>query len=407
MSAASTVRLDLTAPEVVRKISQRSLVIGVIFALISGALAFVRPDEFYRAYLLGFMCWLGVALGSMAIVMIRHLTGGGWGTVIRRILGAAMRTLPVLAILFIPIIIAVGQHRIYPWAMPLESIQDTHIREHLEKHSFIKASYLNFSGFVIRAFFYFAIWNVLSFLLSKWSKQTDHAGAPDNSGRFKAVAGPGLILYGFTISFAAIDWVMSLDPSWISTIFGLLILIGEVLSAMCFAVVVERILFNYKPMSEMLTPDFVHDHGKWMLTFIMVWAYFSFSQWLIIWAGNLPAEITFYLKRLSNGWGSIGFFLVLFHFAIPFALLLSRPFKRDIRKLVWLAVWMMLMRYLDLFWIIEPNFSRTLNITMADIVVPIAIGGIWLWYFFRNLAALPLLPAYDPDAHEVLQPAHQ
>jgi hypothetical protein len=404
---AATPHLDLTAPEVVRKISQRSLVIGVVFALISGALAFLRPDEFYRAYLLGFMCWLGVALGSMAIVMIRHLTGGGWGTVIRRILGAAMRTLPVLAILFIPIIIAVGQHRIYPWAMPLESIQDTHIREHLEKHSFIKASYLNFSGFFIRAFLYFAIWNVLSFLLSKWSKQTDHAGAPDNSGRFKAVAGPGLILYGFTISFAAIDWVMSLDPSWISTIFGLLILIGEVLSAMCFAVVVERILFNYKPMSEMLTPDFVHDHGKWMLTFIMVWAYFSFAQWLIIWAGNLPAEITFYLKRLSNGWGSIGLFLVLFHFAIPFALLLSRPFKRDIRKLVWLAVWMMLMRYLDLFWIIEPNFSKTLTVTIADIVVPIAIGGIWLWYFFRNLAALPLLPAYDPDAHEVLQPAHQ
>ncbi|HVR24703.1 MAG TPA: hypothetical protein VMU26_15425 [Candidatus Polarisedimenticolia bacterium] len=403
---AATPHLDLTAPEVVRKISQRSLVIGVVFALISGALALLRPDEFYRAYLLGFMCWLGVALGSMAIVMIRHLTGGGWGTVIRRILGAAMRTLPVLAILFIPIIIAVGQHRIYPWAMPLESIQDAHIREHLEKHSFIKASYLNFSGFFIRAFIYFAIWNVLSFLLSKWSKQTDHAGAPDNSGRFKAVAGPGLILYGFTISFAAIDWVMSLDPSWISTIFGLLILIGEVLSAMCFAVVVERILFNYKPMSEMLTPDFVHDHGKWVLTFIMVWAYFSFSQWLIIWAGNLPAEITFYLKRLSNGWGSIGLFLVLFHFALPFALLLSRPFKRDIRRLVWLAVWMMLMRYLDLFWIIEPNFSKTLTLTIADIVVPIAIGGIWLWYFFRNLAALPLLPAYDPDAHEVLQPAH-
>jgi len=403
---AATPHLDLTAPEVVRKISQRSLVIGVVFALISGALAFLRPDEFYSAYLLGFMCWLGVALGSMAIVMIRHLTGGGWGTVIRRILGAAMRTLPVLAILFTPIIIAVGQHRIYPWAMPLESIQDAHIREHLEKHSFIKASYLNFSGFFIRAIIYFAIWNVLSFLLSKWSKQTDHAGAPDNSGRFKAVAGPGLILYGFTISFATIDWVMSLDPSWISTIFGLLILIGEVLSAMCFAVVVERILFNYKPMSEMLTPDFVHDHGKWMLTFIMVWAYFSFAQWLIIWAGNLPAEITFYLKRLSNGWGSIGLFLVLFHFAIPFALLLSRPFKRDIRKLVWLAVWMMLMRYLDFFWIIEPNFSKSLTVTIADIVVPIAIGGIWLWYFFRNLAALPLLPAYDPDAHEVLQPAH-
>src|SRR5580698_6950869 len=406
MSAASTVRLDLTAPEVVRKISQRSLVIGVIFALISGALAFVRPDEFYRAYLLGLMCWLGVALGSMAILMIRHLTGGGWGTVIRRILGAAMRTLPVLAILFIPIIIAVGQHRIYPWAMPLESIQDTHIREHLEKHSFIKASYLNFSGFVIRAFFYFAIWNVLSFLLSKWSKQTDHAGAPDNSGRFKAVAGPGLILYGFTISFAAIDWVMSLDPSWISTIFGLVILIGEVLAAMCFAVFVERILYDYKPMSDMLKPDFVHDHGKWMLAFIMVWAYFNFSQWLIIWAGNLPTEITFYMRRLHGGWEGVGLFLVLFHFAIPFAILLSRPFKRNIRKLVWLAVWMLFMRWVDLMWIIEPNFSQTFRITIADIVVAVAIGCLWMGYFFRNLSALPLLPVYDPTAVEVLEPAH-
>jgi hypothetical protein len=406
MSAAARPHLDLTAPEVVRKISRRSLVIGIIFAVVGVGLAFKSPDEFYRAYLLGFMCWLGVALGSMAILMIRHLTGGGWGTVIRRILGAAMRTLPLLAILFIPMILAVAQHRIYPWAMPLESIQDQHIREHLEKHSFIKESYLNFSGFFIRAIIYFAIWNVLSFLLSKWSKQTDHVGAPDNSGRFKAVAGPGLILYGFTISFAAIDWIMSLDPSWISTIFGLIILIGEVLSAMCFAVVVERILFNYKPMSEMLNPDFVHDHGKWMLAFIMVWAYFSFSQWLIIWAGNLPAEITFYLRRINNGWGSIALMLVLFHFAVPFAMLLSRSFKRNIRQLVWVAVLLLVMRYVDLFWIIEPNFSQTFAITLADIVLPIAIGGIWLWYFFRNLGSLPLLPAYDPDAHEVLQPAH-
>ncbi len=400
MSAAPP-HLDLTAPEVVRKISQRSLVIGVVFGVIAVVLAFIRPDEFYRAYLLGFMCWLGIALGSMAIVMIRHLTGGGWGTVIRRILGAAMRTLPLLAILFIPVIF--GIRRLYIWAQPLGNIEDKHLRQHLEQ---ITQSYLTVTGFIIRAVLYFAIWNLLSLLLSKWSKQTDRPDTPDNTQRFKAVSGPGLILYAFTIAFASIDWLMSLDPSWISTIFGLIILIGEMLSAMCFAVVVERILFNYKPMSEMLRPDFVHDHGKWMLTFIMVWAYFSFSQWLIIWAGNLPSEITFYLKRLSGGWGWVGLILVLFHFAIPFAMLLSRSFKRDIRKLVWLAVWLMLMRYLDLFWIVEPNFSNTFVLTFADIVVPIAIGGIWLWYFFRNLSSLPLLPAYDQDAHEVLQPAH-
>src|ERR1017187_5494272 len=406
MSTAPRTQLDLTAPPVVKTIAQRSLIVGVVFGIVAVILAFIHPDEFYRAYLLGFMCWLGVALGSMAILMIRHLTGGGWGVVIRRILGAAMRTVPLLAVLFIPIIIAVGQHRVYPWAMPLEAIRDAHIREHLGKHSFVTASYLNFSGFLIRAIIYFAIWNLLSFLLSKWSKQTDRAGAPDNTDRFKVVAGPGLILYGFTISFAAIDWVMSLDPSWISTIFGLVILIGEVLSAMCFAVVVERILFDYKPMSEMLKPDFVHDHGKWMLTFVMVWAYFNYSQWLIIWAGNLPSEITYYLRRLNGGWGYVGLFIVIFHFAIPFGTLLSRSFKRNIRKLVWLAVWLMLMRYLDLFWIIEPNFSKTFTGTIADVVVPVAIGGFWLAYFFRNLGSLPLLPAYDPSAGEVLEPAH-
>src|SRR5580692_10437954 len=401
MSAATTPHLDLTAPAVVKKISQRSLVVGVVFALIAVVLALKQPDEFFRAYLLGFMCWLGVALGSMAILMIRHLTGGGWGTVIRRILGAAMRTLPLLTVLFIPVVL--GVRRLYIWAQPLSNIEDKHLREHLEQ---ITQTYLTVNGFWLRAAFYLLIWNLLSFLLSYWSKQTAKPGAPDNSGRFKAVSGPGLILYGFTISFAAIDWVMSLDPSWISTIFGLIILIGEVLSAMCFAVVVERILFNYKPMSEMLTPDFVHDHGKWMLAFLMVWAYFDFSQWLIIWAGNLPSEITFYMTRLHGGWASIGLILVLFHFAIPFAILLSRPFKRNIRKLVWLAVWMLLMRYVDMFWIIEPNFSKTLSVTLADIVVPIAIGGFWLSYFFYNLGALPLLPAYDPSAGEVLEPAH-
>ncbi|MFZ0807707.1 MAG: hypothetical protein WAN03_16050 [Candidatus Sulfotelmatobacter sp.] len=400
MSATPAMQLDLTPPPVVKTIAQRSLIVGVVFGIAAVVLAYTRPEEFYRGYLLGFMCWLGVALGSMAILMIRHLTGGGWGMVIRRILGAAMRTLPLLALLFIPVIL--GIHHLYIWAQPLDRVADKHLREHLED---ITKTYLTTNGFIIRAIIYFAIWNLSSFLLSHWSRQTDCAGHPDNTQKFKAVAGPGLILYAFTISFAAIDWVMSLDPSWISTIFGLIILIGELLSAMCFAVVIERILFNYKPMSEMLKPDFVHDHGKWMTTFIMVWAYFSFSQWLIIWAGNLPAEISFYLKRLTGGWGEIGLFLALFHFCVPFAILLSRQFKRNIRKLVWVAIWLMLMRYVDLFWIIEPNFSKTLNLTIADIVVPIAIGGFWLAFFFRNLGSLPLLPAYDPSAGEVLHPA--
>jgi hypothetical protein len=200
---------------------------------------------------------------------------------------------------------------------------------------------------------------------------------------------------------------MSIDPSWISTIYGLSFLIGEVLSALCFAVVVERILVKYKPMSELLRPDYVHDHGKFMLAFIMVWAYFAFSQWLIIWAGNLPEEITWYMRRLHGGWEYVGLFLVLFHFAVPFVFLLSRPLKRDVTRLVWLAVWLLLMRYVDLFWIIEPNFSQTFSVTWADVVVPVAMGGLWLAYFFRNLRSMPLVPAYDVFANEVLEPAHE
>ena len=411
MTAAHT-QLDLTPPPVVKKLSRGSLIVGVLFSVIAAVTAFVLPnggDEFYRAYLVAFMLWLGIALGSMAIIMIRHLTGGGWGVVIRRLQGAAMRTMPLLAILFIPIAIAVLQHRIYPWAIwtvSPDAVHDAHIHDHLAKNKFVMDAYLNSSGFLIRAVFYFIIWNLLSFLLSKWSKEGDKPGSPDNTDRFKMVAGPGLILYGFTVSFAAIDWVMSLDPSWISTIFPLVVLIGQVLSAMCFAVVIERILFDYKPMSEMLKPDFVHDHGKWMLAFTMVWAYFNYSQWLIIWAGNLPTEITYYMRRLNGGWGYLGLVIVIFHFAVPFSVLLSRSFKRDIHKLVWLAVWLLIMRYVDDLWIIEPNFSQTFKITVADVVVPVAIGGLWLAYFFYNLAALPLLPAYDPSAEEVLEPAH-
>ena len=401
MSTASR-DMGLMTPPVVKTIQQRSLLVGLVFGVIALVGAWQQPEQFFRAYLLGFLACLGVTLGSMAILMLRHLTKGAWGMVIRRILGAAMRCVPLTALLFVPLLF--GLKRLYIWARPLETIADNHLREHLQE---ITKSYLSVNGFIIRAVFYFAIWNLLSYLLTKWSAEQDHPPMRDHSARFKALSGPGLILYGFTITFAAIDWVMSIDPSWISTIFGLSLLIGQVLAALCFAVVVERILFDYKPMSELLKPEQVHDHGKFMLAFIMVWAYFAFSQWLIIWAGNLPEEITWYMRRLNGGWGYVGLFLVLFHFAVPFVFLISRPFKRDITRLVWLAGWLLLMRYVDLFWTIEPNFSTAFHLTWLDVVVPIALAGLWLAYFFRNLSSMPLVPAYDVFAVEVLEPEHE
>jgi hypothetical protein len=390
-------QIDLSAPPIIKTIGQRSLIVGAIFAVVVIIGAFFQPDQFYRAYVVNFMDWLGVALGSMALLMLRHLTKGGWGMIIRRTLGAAMRTLPLMTILFIPILF--GLHRLYPWTADTATLKAKGLLS-------LSQSYLNPTGFVIRAIIYFLIWNGISYFLSKWSAEQDHPPVR-KSDHFKKLSAPGLILYAFTISFAAIDWVMSMDPKWISTIYGLIFLAGQGLSAICFAVVAERILSRYRPMRDLLKQDFVHDHGKLMLTFVMLWAYFSFSQWLIIWAGNLPDEISFYTRRLFGGWQYVGLFLVIFHFALPFLFLLSRPFKREIDRLAWLAAWLLVAHYVDLFWYVQADFSKTFTVSWFDIVLPFAMGGIWLAYFFRNLYTRPLVPAYDLFASEVLEPAHE
>jgi len=377
---------DLLAPPVAQTIRQRSLIVGVTFAVMSIIGAIIKPDEFFPAYLLGFMAWLGVTLGCMAILMLQYMTGGAWGMVIRRLLEAGTRTLPLLVLLFIPILF--GLPKLYVWARPAEIAGDKHLQE-------ITHAYLNFSGFLLRAIIYFTTWSVLVYFLNRWSAEQDNPVTPDISRRFSVLSGPGLVLYGFSMSFAAIDWVMSLSPHWISTIYPLIFLAGQVLSALGFVVAIETILFRYKPVSELLKPEHVHDHGKLILTFVMLWAYFSFSQWLIIWAGNLPEEISWFVRRLNGWWGLVGLFLAAFHFAVPFVLLLSRQFKRNVRTLVWLAVWLMFMRLVDLFWMIEPTFHPQLHVTVWDIVVPIGIGGLWLAYFFRNLKGRPLLPLHD------------
>src|SRR6185437_9844907 len=231
--------MDLSAPPVVRTIGQRSLVIGLLFAAISAATAYWSWQDFIRAYLMGIMMWLGVTLGSMAILMLRHLTKGAWGMVIRRMMGAAMRNISLVTVFFVPIWIEVflGHHNLYPWLDPAKLAADPHIR-------WIAGKYLNAPGFIARSALYFLIWNLISFFLTKWSREQDSPSAPDHTARFKAVSGPGILLYAFTISFAVIDWVMSIDPGWISTIYGLLILIGQLLSALCLAIVIERILFR-------------------------------------------------------------------------------------------------------------------------------------------------------------------
>ena len=384
---------DLMAPPVAQSMQQRSLVIGVIAAIASVAGVFLAPGSFYSAYLIGFMFWLGLSLGCMAILMLYHLVGGAWGTVIRRILESGMMTLPLMFVLFIPILLNLP--KLYFWARP--GLTDPKIIE-------IHQSYLNFNGILLRYIVYFVIWIGMAYFLNRWSTEQDSI-AGQSTLRFRAMSSIGLVIYSLTISFAVIDWVMSLQARWISTIYGLLFIAGEALSAFCFCVVIESILGKRKPMSEYLTDTEVHDHGKFMLAFVMVWAYFNFSQWLIIWAGNLPEEIPWYVRRMNGGWETVGLFLVVFHFAVPFALLLSRQLKRKTRTLVWLASWLIFMRIVDIFWHIEPASHPTFHVTWVHFTIVAGMGGLWIAYFFHNLRSRPLLAVNAPQTLRLLEPS--
>ena len=409
MTVVRTNSAEFAVPEAVNPISQRALGVGLLFGVASLIFALMPAtrEQFFHSYLIGFMLWLGVSLGSMALLMVQHLTGGKWAMVIRRQLEAAMNTLPLMAALFVPLA-AAGLPYLYTgnreavggWPGWLHyDGADAHLKA-------MSHSYLTVGGYIGRAIIYFAIWLGLAFILGRWSAEQDHPPVQNLSPRFRTIAAPGIILYAFTISFAVIDWVMSIDPHWYSTIFGFIFIVGECLSAMCIMVIVERILLPYQPTASLLKPKEVHDHGKLMLTFVLLWAYFSFAQLLIIWAGNLPTEIRFFTRRLYSGWQVIGLGLVIFHFAIPFLFLLSRPFKQNPRSLVRLAAWLLFMRFIDLFWYIEPNFHKALTFYwgyLLDLVVPIAIGGLWLALFFRNLRSHPLLPVYDLHAQEFLE----
>jgi hypothetical protein len=394
-----TMQIDavhLQAPAVAQRMQQRSLIIGLVFSAICGALAFVWPDQFFRAYLLAYVFWTVISMGALSILMITHVTGGIWGLVIRRQLEAAAGVFPLMAVLFLPII--AGMSRLYIWVHPENYPADKQLAR-------ISHLWMTSNGFVVRAVIYFVVLIGLTFLLTRASTAQDRSSSYKPA--FRLISGPGLIIYSFVISFAIIDWVMSLDPHWISTIYGAIFIAGGLLSCMCLMVVVESIFARYEPVKEYLRPKEVHDHGKWILAFTMLWAYFSFSQLIITWAGNLPHEITWYTRRLYNGWQFVGLALFVFHFAVPFLLLLSRPFKRKTETMIWVAAWQLIMCYVDTFWHIEANFSKMFQVTLLDFLTPVAIGGLWMWLFFRNLRQRPLLPLHDPNLPELLEPAHE
>jgi hypothetical protein len=402
MTTATLNKADLMAPPVAESLQTRSMFIGLLGAAASVAGAIMAPKEFYSAYLTIFMVGLSLSLGCMSILMLYHLVGGGWGTVARRILEAGMMTLPLMALLFLPILFHLD--RLYDWARP-EVLKDLPKNAKLAE---IAHSYLNANAIGVRYAIYFVLWLLMAFLLNRWSTAQDSESSRNQSTlRFRALSAPGLVIYSLTFSFAIIDWVMSLQARWISTIYGLIFIAGAALSTFCFVVLIENILSKSKPMSGFLKSTEVHDHGKFMLAFVMVWAYFNFSQWLIIWAGNLPEEIPWFFRRINGGWGYVAMFLVIFHFAVPFAFLLSQRLKKQTSTLVVMASWLILMRVVDTFWHIEPAQSLhhdTFHISWTLFAALFGIGGLWMAYFFYNLRKRPLLAVYAPQTLRLLEP---
>jgi hypothetical protein len=385
------------APPQVGRWQQRAFLIGAVFTVILLVGFVLDRRQFFHSYLFAFSFWAGISIGSLALLMLQHLTGGGWGLVIRRVLEASTRTLPLVLLLFVPVVL--GAHHLYSWT-------DGAV---LEKHPVLveKAKYLNLSFFTVRAVIYFVIWLTLAYFLNRWSLLQDRTADRQFTKRMRVLSGPGMVLFVFTVTFAAIDWFMSLDPLWSSTIYGFIFVASWALSALAFTIAAMAALSKYEPMSNLVAQLHFHDLGKLLLALVMLWSYFAFSQFLIIWSGNLPEEISWYLGRLHGAWGAIALTVVVLHFAFPFLFLLSRSFKRNAGKLVIVAVLILVMRLVDLFWMIEPTFAgEHFHVSWMDFVAPIAIGGLWLGAFARALGARALIPINDPLYETVLEQKH-
>ncbi|HXA81598.1 MAG TPA: hypothetical protein VNY56_00740 [Methylomirabilota bacterium] len=390
---------EFKAPASVDRLQQGGLAVGGI-ALIMAIVGYVKsPADFYHSYIFSYMLILGLTVGSLGLLMLQHLTGGIWGMVIRRPLEAASRNIFLMLILFIPILM--GMKYLYS-GNDSETGWLNAPKEGEHALTSWQQGYLTPGGFVTRAVIYFAIWIVLMVVFNNWSKQQDQSNGEGLKQRMKALAAPGVILYILAMTFAAIDWVMSLSPRWASTIYGFLFVAGQAIAAMGLMIAVIVLLAGSEPFHGVIKKRHLHDLAKLLFAFNMLWAYFAFSQLLIIWSGNQPEEITFYRSRLNGQWGVVAVIVLLFSFAIPFLLLLSRDVKRTASLVSKIAVWMIFMRLVDLYWMTRPEFTSRAVPTWLDIVVPVALIGLWVGFFAMNLKQRPLLPVGDPNLSEVL-----
>jgi hypothetical protein len=376
------------------RVGRRALAVGVVFAAISAVGLFVAPAQFFRSYLVAFCLVLGVTLGSLAISMLHHMSRGAWGLVIRRILEASSRTLPLVALFAVPLVL--GLRYVYPWADPARVASDELLRH--------RAAYMNPPGVVLRLAICLAAWSFFAFALSRLSKRQDAADGPDLERRMQLLAAPGLAVYCLLISIVSIDLLMSTDAHWYSAIYGIYIVGGQAIAGMAFTILAALFLAKREPLRSAVQERHVHDWGKLLFAFTMLWAYFSVSQLIIVWSGDLPEEITFYKARVAGGWVTVSVLLALFQFVVPFFFLLSANLKRSLTKLSVVALLLILMRWVDLYWLVAPTYHpEGFTLHWLDLAVPVALMALWTAAFVRELGARPLLPVNDPNLPVALE----
>ncbi len=383
-------------------------ILGVgVLALIACAVgAYFDPPQFFRAYLAAYLFYLGIAHGCLVVLMLYHLTGGAWGFLIRRILEAGMITLPLLAVLFAPLAWGIGY--IYPWAQPELAASIRDIRN--------KQIYLNPGFFWVRAAIYFVLWVGMAWLLRTWSREQDRTGDPRAAAKLVGLSGPGLIIYGVTITFAAIDWLMSLQPGFRSTIFGPWFATGEILAGMAFTLIVlawilgprqpldplspdGRVRTPDTPLTELVSVEALNDLGNLLFTFLIIWAYMTFFQFMLTWIADLPYDVSWYTPRGQGGWQYVAWAVFVLQFSVPFFLLLMRPIKKNPITLGATAALVLCMHLVYTYYQVMPSFveATTLGQHWMDFLTPLGLGGLWVPFFLWQLTRAPLLPAHDAN----------
>jgi hypothetical protein len=368
------------------KITKILLAIGLLGLVISIIGLALDARQFYYSYLTAFIFWLSLGLGGLFFVMIHHLTGAVWSVVLRRIGETVMAAIPVMILLFLPVIAGLIQDKLYLWTYQSDALLEA------------KSGYLNIPFFLLRSAVYFLIWIVLGRLLYNNSIRQDQQFDAARLTRMRRISGPGMVVYALSLTFAAYDWLMSLDPHWYSTIFGLYIFSGCLLAIYSFLILFPSMLRNHSILDNTISIEHFHDVGKFLFGFIIFWGYMAFSQYFLIWYANIPEETIWYLHRWEGSWKIITMLLVFGHFLLPFIALMPRFVKRNLILLRGLAVWILGMHYFDLYWIIMPNLHHHgIHFSWMDITCLIGVGGIFLCYFWMQFIKKAVVPVNNPD----------